>query len=115
GIADKLNSQPKYVVSSTLARADWNNSTIIANDACEAIRALKQQSGGEIGITGSATLAQSLIHADLVDEIPLFVYPIVLGSGKRLFPDGLKRPFTLIKTQPFNSGVVLLNYQSGNM
>ena len=115
GFAEKLNSQPKVVVSSTLQKADWNNSTIIKDHVAESVTKLKQQPGGEIGITGSATLVQWLLEADLIDEFRLFVYPLVLGSGKRLFADGRKTTLKLVKTQPFSSGVVLLQYQSAKM
>ncbi|HLY26650.1 MAG TPA: dihydrofolate reductase family protein [Aggregatilineales bacterium] len=114
GFADKLNNQPKFVVSSTLQKAEWNNSMIINDHVIETINALKQQPGGEIGITGSATLVQSLLKANLVDELRLFVHPIVLGSGKRLFADGNHVTLKHVKVQPFSSGVVLLYYQFGN-
>lgn len=87
GIADKLNSVPKYVVSSTLNHAGWNNSTLIKTGVTAEITHLKQQSGGHIAITGSATLVQSLMQADLIDEYRLLVHPVVVGTGKRLFKD----------------------------
>ncbi len=113
GFADKLNNQPKFVVSSTLAKADWTNSPIIRDHVTEAIHTLKQQTGGEIGITGSATLVQSLMQADLVDEVRLFLHPIVLGTGKRLFAGEHRSRLNRVKTQPFRSGVLLLQYQFG--
>ena len=85
GIADKLNSMPKYVVSSTLKKGDWNPTTVIIGNVVEAITKLKQQPIGTIGVTGSATLVQSLMETDLIDEYHLQIYPIVLGKGRRLF------------------------------
>jgi len=79
GIADKINSIAKVVVSSTLKKADWNNSTIIKGDAIKAIAKLKQQPGGDILVHGSAILVQSLMHADLIDEYQLLVHPFVMG------------------------------------
>ena len=111
GIADKLNSMPKYVVSSTLKKADWNPTTVINGNVVEAISKLKQQPGGSIGITGSATLVQSLMKADLIDEYQLQVYPIVLGKGRRLFKDGIDKKLKLVESKTFSSGVVILIYQ----
>ncbi len=112
GIADKLNTMPKFVVSSTLAKAEWNNSTILRGNVAEAVARLKQQPGGSIGIIGSATLVQSLMKEDLIDEYQLQVYPIVLGSGRRLFKDGMNTTaLKLVESKTFSSGVVLLRYQ----
>jgi len=112
GIADKLNSVPKFVVSSTLQKAEWNNSTLIKGNVAEEISKLKQQPGGNIGITGSATLVQSLMQADLIDEHRLMVHPVVLGSGKRLFRDGGNAlQLKLFNIQTFSKGVVLLCYK----
>jgi dihydrofolate reductase len=114
GIADHINSQPKYIVSNTLTRADWNNSTLIRGDVPGAIRALKQQPGGDIRLVGSATLAQALMPADLIDEYRLLVHPLVRGHGKRLFAEGTDSlRLSLIEVKPFSSGVVLLRYQPG--
>jgi len=112
GIADKLNSVPKFVVSSTLEKAKWNNSTIIKENVAQEISTLKQQPGGDIGITGSATLIQSIMHYNLIDGYRLLVHPIVLGSGKRLFSDASNTTLKLVETKMFSSGVVLLTYQS---
>jgi dihydrofolate reductase len=112
GIADKLNSMPKFVVSSTLQKAEWNNSLLIKEHVVEAISELKQQPGGNIGITGSATLVHVLMQANLIDEYRLMVHPLMLGSGKRLFQDGSKANLKLLETRAFSSGVVLLRYQS---
>jgi dihydrofolate reductase len=112
GIADKLNSERKFVVSTTLERAQWNNSTLIKGNVVEEIRKLKQQPGGDIRIAGSATLVQSLMKAGLIDEYLLLVHPIVRGRGKRLFKDGMDTTaLKLVETKSFSSGVVLLRYQ----
>jgi dihydrofolate reductase len=111
GIADKLNSMPKYVVSSTLKKGDWNPTTVISGNVVEAITRLKQQPGGSIGITGSATLVQSLMEADLIDEYQLQIYPIVLGKGRRLFKDGIANKLKLVESKTFNSGAIALTYQ----
>lgn len=112
GVADRWNSAPKYVVSTTLQKADWNNSTLIGFNVIEEIRKLKQKPGGNIGIIGSATLVHSLLDADLVDEIQVLMHPIVLGSGVRLFVDGGRRaPMTLADSQVLANGVVFLTYQ----
>jgi dihydrofolate reductase len=84
GFAEKMNSMPKYVVSSTLESADWNNSTVINGDVAEEVAKL----GGNILVAGSAQLVQTLMDHDLVDEYRLMIYPVLLGSGKRLFKDG---------------------------
>jgi dihydrofolate reductase len=112
GIADKLNSMPKVVVSSTLAKAGWNNSTQIKGNAMEEIVKLKQQGDGIIATTGSAMLVQALMRADLVDEYQLTIHPIILGSGKRLFEEGINNiGLKLIEAKPFKGGIVALIYQ----
>lgn len=112
GIAAKLNSQPKFVVSSTLETAAWNNTTLIKGNVAEEIHRLKQQPGGDIRLSGSVTLAQSLIQAGLVDEYWLLVHPLVLGRGKRLFSSGIESArLKLVENKAFRSGVVLLRYQ----
>ncbi len=85
GIAAKLNSAPKYVVSTTLKQADWNNTTLISENVVEAITRLKQQPGGDIHIEGSATLVKSLLEANLIDELRFLVHPYIVGRGKRFF------------------------------
>ncbi len=115
GIADKLNSEKKFVVSSTLEKAEWNNSTLIKGNVAEEVRKLKQQPGGDIRVVGSATLVQSLMQANLIDEYWLLVHPLVLGRGKRLFRDGIETtPLKLVEAKAFRSGVVLLCYQPDN-
>lgn len=111
GLANKLNSAPKYVVSTTLDKADWNNTTIIKSNVVDEIRKLKQQGDGMIGLTGSATLIESLLDAGLIDEYQLFVHPVVVGSGKRLFKEGSKATLKLVGSKPFQGGVILLRYQ----
>src|SRR5438128_4574530 len=85
--ADKFNGMPKYVVSSTLEDPEWNNSTVLKGDVVEEVRRLRQRLGGNIVVHGSARLVQTLVEHDLVDELRLMVFPVVLGTGKRLFGD----------------------------
>jgi dihydrofolate reductase len=87
GFADKMNGMPKYVVSSTLTEASWNNSTVLSGDPLEEITALQARVGGDILVAGSVRLVQFLAAHDLVDEYRLMVFPVLLGSGKRLFAD----------------------------
>src|SRR5436305_1286336 len=87
GFADRMNSMRKVVVSSTLERPEWTNSTVLAGDPVEGVRALKAEGGGDILLAGSAQLAHTLAPAGLVDEYRLMVFPVVLGAGKRLFAD----------------------------
>ncbi|HEY6398635.1 MAG TPA: dihydrofolate reductase family protein [Solirubrobacteraceae bacterium] len=89
--ADKLNSDPKYVVSTTLKDPEWQNTTVIADNVVEEIAKLKERTDGTILVAGSGTLVGALLGADLVDELRLMVFPTVLGRGKRLFPDGIDR------------------------
>jgi dihydrofolate reductase len=111
-MADTMNSTPKYVVSGTLKSADWQNSTLIpAASAVAEIAELKQRPGKNIGMTGSATLVSSLLREGLLDELHLFVFPVVLGSGKRLFgAPGDNLPLKLIHSATFGTGVVHLIY-----
>ena len=111
GYADRINSLPKYVVSTTLEKPEWNNSTLIKANVAEEIAKLKQQPGQDIVIHGSNTLVRALMPHNLIDEYRLLVYPIVLGSGKRLFQDGSNATLKLVETKPFSSGVVALTYQ----
>ena len=110
GFADRMNGIPKYVVSTTLASGSWNNSHIIRDGAVEAIQALKEQPGQDILVAGSGALIQTLMAHSLVDEYRLLVYPVVLGSGKRLFKDGAEATLTLIEAHSFPGGVALLRY-----
>jgi dihydrofolate reductase len=109
---DVMNGLRKYVVSTTLtSAAAWRNSTLISSNVVEAVRQLKQIPGKHIAIDGSSVLVHTLAQHDLIDEYALLVYPIVLGSGKRLFPAGLRVNLKLIESKAFPSGVVLLRYQ----
>jgi dihydrofolate reductase len=111
GMADQMNNTPKYVVSDTLASADWQNSTLINGDVAARIVELKQQPGKNIGMSGSSALVGWLLQHNLLDQLDLLVFPVVLGSGKRLFsePDG-QVPLTLTGSEAFSSGVVHLTY-----
>jgi dihydrofolate reductase len=113
GFADKMNSMPKYVASTTLRDPEWNNTTVLSGDVVEAVRNLRQQTAGNILVAGSATLVAALAQHDLVDEYRLMVYPIVLGNGKRLFRDGLeKTSLRLVEGKPVgDAGVVVLTYR----
>jgi len=111
GFADRMNSLPKYVVSTTLEKAEWNNSTIINENVAEEIAKLKAQPGGDLLVAGSVTLVRFLMEDDLVDEYRLLTYPLVLGEGKRLFTEGNKASLTLTETKQMGSGVVLLRYE----
>ena len=111
-VANRLNSAPKYVVSSTLTQGEWNQSSIINKNVVREITDLKQQPGQNILVFGSATLVETLMNADLVDEYRLLVHPIVMGSGKRAFKDGLATTkLALGETTTLSSGVIALCYQ----
>jgi dihydrofolate reductase len=110
--ADKFNSMPKYVVSSTLKDPSWNNSTVLDGDLAEEVAKLKEQVDGDIVVHGSVQLVQALIEHDLVDELRLMVYPVVLGSGKRIFGQtSNKKTFRLADTKLVGDGVAILVYQ----
>jgi len=111
GFAERMNSLPKYVVSSSLKKAEWNNSHIIHSNVAQEITKLKKQPGGDILVAGSATLIRYLMAHDLVDEYRLLTYPIVVGKGKRLFTDGTSVPLKLTESKSFSSGVTLLRYE----
>lgn len=109
--APYFNSVRKYVVSTTLDTAAWNNSTLLKDNLVAEITGLKEQEGGDITVHGSATLVQMLMQHDLVDRYRLLVYPVVLGSGKRLFSEGIPATLKLLEAQSFSSGVVALVYE----
>jgi dihydrofolate reductase len=110
--ADKFNSMPKYVVSSTLETAEWNNSTVLSGDVVEEVSKLKQELDGDIVVHGSARLVQTLIEHDLVDELRLMVFPVVLGSGKRLFGDTSdKKRLRLTDSKTVGDGIAILIYE----
>jgi dihydrofolate reductase len=111
GISDSLNAQHKYVVSSTLTDPEWQNTTVLSGDPVGEVRALKEQPGRDIIVTGSIRLTHALIEAGLVDEYRLFVYPVVQGRGRRLMPDGAPEgDLRLLESKSFVSGIVLLRY-----
>jgi dihydrofolate reductase len=110
-MADYMNSARKYVVSRTLTAADWQNSTLLEGDISEEVPKLKQQPGKNITVSGSATLVRSLLAANLLDELRLMVHPIVVGSGRRLFEDGDRKPLELVDSRTFSTGVVDLTYR----
>jgi dihydrofolate reductase len=112
--ADKFNSMPKYVVSTTLEEPEWNNSTVIKGDVAEGIAKLKEQPGGDILVNGSAQLMRTLIEHDLVDEYRLMVFPVVLGSGKRLFGDlSDTTPLRLVDSKPAGACLILIYEPAG--
>ena len=107
---DLMNPKAKYVVSRTLEKPIWRNTTIIRDDVANAVRALKAKPGKSIITDGSSVLVHELLRHDLVDELHLLLYPLALGSGKRLFPEGVHTKFRLRAARPFPSGVVGLDY-----
>ena len=110
--ANAMNALPKYVASNTLKTADWKNSTLIKGNVIDEITKLKQQPGKDLTMSGSVSLIQSLMKHDLIDEYSLLVYPVVLGTGKRLFAEGSPNTaLKLVEAKPFSSGVVLMRYQ----
>ena len=111
--ARRINSIPKIVFSRTLEKAEWNNSRLVKDDAVDYVAKLKQQPGGEIMVTGS-TLANSLMPHNLIDEYRLWINPVILGGGQRLFRNDGKKMLKLIETRTFRSGVVILFYRPEN-
>ena len=110
--ADRLNSMPKYVVSSTLTEPSWGNSTVLKGDVVDEVSKLKQEIAGEILVYASYQLERALIEHDLVDELRLVVFPVVLGAGERLFgPTGDKKPMRLVSAQTIGDGLAFLTYQ----
>jgi len=110
-LADRLNSMPKYVVSSTLQEPDWNNSRVLKGDVVTEVSRLKQELDGEIVVPASYQLGRTLIEHDLVDELRLVVFPVVLGAGERLFGEtGDKKPLRLVDTKTIGDSLVLLTY-----
>ncbi len=107
---DMMNAPKKYVVSKTLRKPIWRNTTIISDNVIESVRALKAEPGKDILTDGSSQLVHALIEHDLVDELHLLVYPITLGTGKRVLPKGVHKTFALKTSKPYPSGVVGLHY-----
>ena len=105
-----MNAPAKYVVSRTLEKPIWRNTTVIRDDIVESVRRLKAQPGKTIACDGSSQLVRLLLEHDLVDELHLNVYPLTLGRGKRIFPEQLPTHFTLLRTQTYPTGVVGLYY-----
>src|SRR6266542_811507 len=111
-VAEPLNSKPKYVVSTTLtAPLEWQNSTLLEGDVAAAVKALKQEDGGDLHVIGSTELVRTLIEHGLVDEFRLMIDPVVLGGGKRIFrDDGSLRPLRLVDGQVTSTGAILARY-----
>lgn len=116
-IADKFNSAQKYVVSTTLKKLDWVNSTLIADEAAQQIKKLKETSGPELQVYGSGNLMQTLLKHDLVDELWLKIFPVTLGKGKRLFAEGaIPAEFKLLEGTVSPNGVIVVSYaRAGNV
>jgi dihydrofolate reductase len=111
-LADRLNSMPKYVVSSTLEDADWNNSAVLKGDVVDEVSKLKRELDGEVVVVASFQLVRTLMEHDLVDELRLKVYPVVLGAGERLFGETSdKKPMRLVNTQTIDGEVAFLTYE----
>jgi dihydrofolate reductase len=109
--ADKFNTMPKYVVSTTLRDPEWNNSSVLSGDVVDEVTKLREKHDGDIVVHGSAQLVQTLIENDLVDEVRLMVFPVVLGSGKRLFTETSdKKPLQLADSKIVGDGVAILTY-----
>ncbi len=111
--ADKFNTMPKYVVSSTLEKPEWTNSTVLKGDVEEEVAKLRREREGDIVVHGSARLVQTLVDRDLVDEVRLMVFPVILGSGKRLFSETSdKKRLRLVDSKVVGEGVTILVYQA---
>jgi dihydrofolate reductase len=111
-LADRLNNMPKYVVSSTLEHPDWNNSTLLKGDVVTEVSKLKQELDGEIVVPASYRLGRTLIEHNLVDELRLVVFPVVLGTGGRFFGETSdKKPMRLVRAQTIGDGLVFLTYE----
>ena len=111
-IATALNTRPKFVASRTLDRLEWSNSSLLRGDVAEAVAGLKAEAGGEIQVHGSGDLLQTLFRSDLVDSLRLWQFPVVLGTGKRLFGEGaIPRSFRLVDSERTDTGAVLHVYE----
>jgi dihydrofolate reductase len=106
-----MNESPKYVISSSLRRAEWSNSTILGAYSAEAVRSLKDRTDGQLYVSGSGTLVSAMLADGLIDELHLFVYPLTLGAGQRLFANGHKTTFTLAASDTYDNGALHLHYQ----
>lgn len=105
-----INNAQKYVVSNTLEKADWNNTTVISGDVAARLREIKEQTDGDIQMSGSATTVRWLLANGLLDELKLLVHPIAVGHGRRLFEDTPTHPLKLVKSETFQTGVLNLTY-----
>ena len=113
GFADRMNSMPKYVVSSTLDHCDWSGSQLLTGDVAEKVRTLNNEPGRDLLLSGSAQLFNMLRQKDLIDLYRLMVHPILLGKGRQLFAEGTdEKALTLTRMQTFSSGIVILEYES---
>jgi dihydrofolate reductase len=111
-LADRLNAMPKYVVSSTLTDAEWNNTTILRGDVASEVAKLRQEADGEIVVSASYQLANTLYEHDLVDELRVVLFPVVLGAGRRMFGESVgRKPMRLIDTRKIGEGLVYLAYE----
>jgi dihydrofolate reductase len=111
-ISVALNTKPKYVASTTLTEPEWDDTTVLSDDVAAAVAELKAKPGGELQVHGSGALIRGLLENDLVDEINLFTYPVVVGQGRRLFPDtGPDRAFELVESQTTPGGVIIQVYR----
>ena len=112
--ADKFNNMPKYVVSTTMKEAEWSNSTVLEGDVADAVSRLKEEADGDIVVHGSAQLVQALLEHDLIDELRLMVFPVVLGKGKRLFGETSdKKRLRLRDSKTVGDGVIIQVYEAG--
>jgi dihydrofolate reductase len=110
--ADKFNTMPKYLVSSTIKDPEWNNTTVLEGDVIEAVRKLKEEFDGVIQVPGSRTLVQDLFEHDLVDQVNLMIFPVVLGTGARVFDEySNKKDLKLVEAKTVGEGVVVLVYE----
>ena len=113
-LADRINSMPKYVVSSTLEDPEWSNSTVVTDDVVTEVSKLKQQLDGDIVVPASYQLGRTLIVHDLIDELRLVVFPVMLGAGERLFGEAnAQKPMRLVDTKRIGDGLVFLTYELG--
>jgi dihydrofolate reductase len=113
--ADKFNTMPKYVVSSTLEQPEWNNSTVLKGNVVDEVTKLREEQDGDVVVHGSAQLVQTLLEHDLVDELRLMVFPVVLGSGKGLFGETSDmKPLRLVDSKTVGEGVAILIYESAH-
>ena len=109
--ADRFNSMPKYVVSSTLQDPEWNNTTVLSGDLAEEVSNMKERHNGDVVVHGSRQLVQTLVDRDLVDELRLMVFPVVLGSGKRLFGESGKKRLRLVDSKVVGDGIAIQVYE----